>query len=101
MAIKKTIEIDIETGDAVKDVNKLTDSVKDLEKQTEDIGSKSFKGVGDNAKKAGKGVKGLGAKIFECNFHLFPLIKLRGRCLSKGQTIVNTSETEKPIIKCF
>ena len=63
MAIKKTIEIDIETKDAIKDVNKLTDSVKDLEKQTEDIGSKSFKGVGDNAKKAGKGVKGLGANF--------------------------------------
>lgn len=63
MAIKKTIEIDVNTNDAVKDVNKLTDSVKYLEKQTEEVGAKSFKGVGDNAKKAGKGVKGLGANF--------------------------------------
>ena len=61
--IKKTIEIDVNTNDAVKDVNKLTDSVKDLEKQTEEVGAKSFKGVGDNAKKAGKGIKGLSANF--------------------------------------
>ncbi len=63
MAIKKTIEIDVNTTDAIKDVDKLTDSVKDLEKQTEEVGAKSFKGVGSNAKKAGKGVKGLSANF--------------------------------------
>ena len=63
MAIKKTIEIDVNTTDAIKDVDKLTDSVKDLEKQTEEVGAKSFKGIGSNAKKAGKGVKGLSANF--------------------------------------
>ena len=61
--IKKTIEIDVNTSDAVKDVDKLTDSVKDLDKEAKGVSGKSLKGVGDGAKKAGKGVSGLSANF--------------------------------------
>ncbi len=61
--IKKTIEIDVNTSDAVKDVDKLTDSVKDLDKEAKGVSGKSLKGVGDGAKKASKGVSGLGANF--------------------------------------
>ena len=61
--IKKTIEIDVNTSTAVKDVDKLTDSVKDLEKETEKVSENGLQGVGDGAKKAGKGVKGLSANF--------------------------------------
>ena len=59
MAVEKVIEIKVDAKQATQDVNKLTDSVKDLEKQTEGVGGKSLNGVGDGAQKAGKGVKGL------------------------------------------
>ena len=41
--IKKTIEIDVNTSDAVKDVDKLTDSVKDLDKEAKGVSGKSLK----------------------------------------------------------
>ena len=63
MAKVKTIVIEADTSDAVKDVNKLTDSVKDLDKEAKGVSGKSLKGVGDGAKKAGKGVSGLSANF--------------------------------------
>lgn len=63
MAEVKTIKVNVDTTDAVKGVDNLTDSVKDLEKESKNVGENSFKGVSANAKKSGKGIKGLSANF--------------------------------------
>lgn len=55
MAIKKVIEIEVQTDDAVKDVNKLTESVEELG----DEGKKASKGITDTSKGAKKGLSGI------------------------------------------
>lgn len=47
MAIQKNIKINVDTGQAVKDVDKLDDSFKNLDNQTEKTSS-SLKDVGEN-----------------------------------------------------
>lgn len=55
MAIKKVIEIEVQTDEAVKDVNNLTESVEDLGKE----GKKASKGITDSSKNAKKGLGGI------------------------------------------
>ena len=66
MAITKEIFIDVETGEAVKNVNKLNQSVenveqssKDLQKQNEST-TKGFKGVATAVKSVGTALKAAG-----------------------------------------
>ena len=47
MAIQKNIKINVDTGQAVKDVDKLDDSFKNLDNQTEKT-SAGLKDVGEN-----------------------------------------------------
>ena len=61
--IEKTVKIKVDTNEAVKGVDKLTDSVKDLDKQSENVGGKSLSSIGKNAKESGKGIKGLSANF--------------------------------------
>lgn len=58
MAIEKTIIINSDTDQAVKDVNKLTNSLEDLDDEAKKVSksSESITEVGDGAKKAKNGV---------------------------------------------
>lgn len=55
MAIKQVIEIEVQIDDAVKDVNKLSNSIEDLG----DEGKKANKGITDSSKAATRGLKGV------------------------------------------
>ena len=59
MAIEKTIVINADTSDALKDVDKLKDSVTDLDKKADEVGQKGLSGLGKAAGVAKKGVKSL------------------------------------------
>ena len=70
MAEKKVIEIQVNTGDAEKNVNNLTNDIKKLDKETEKVGDAGLgnlqKGAKDSTKSIGGlsgGFKGLGIAI--------------------------------------
>ena len=59
MAIEKTIVINTDTTDAIKNVDNLKDSVQDLDKKADEVGKKGLTGLGKASNVARKGVKSL------------------------------------------
>ena len=59
MAIKKTVEINVETKDAEKNIDNLTGSVKDLKKESSGIDSKGVSSLGKESQGSAKSVGGL------------------------------------------
>ncbi len=93
MAITKEIFIDVETQEAVKQVDKLNESVervekssKDLEKQNE-VTKKGFKGVSKAVKGLGNALKAAGIGLVIAAF-----VKL-GELLSENQKVVDIANT--------
>ena len=59
MAEERTIIINTDTTDAIKNVDNLKDSVKDLDKKADEVGKKGLTGLGKASNVARKGVKSL------------------------------------------
>lgn len=59
MAIEKNIKINVDTDNAVKGVDSLSDSVKDLSKESKSINGKSIGDIGKGAEGSAKSVGGL------------------------------------------
>ena len=59
MAIEKTVKINVDTGEAVKGIDSLSNSVKDLDKATEGVGDGGLSNLSKSAKGSTKSVGGL------------------------------------------
>lgn len=98
MAITKTVVIDVDTSKAVKGVDDLNDSVKDLDNTIENTSDNNLSGLGDSAEKSTKsvgglssGFKGLGTAIKATGIGL--LVTLLG---SLGAALVENEKLSRP-----
>ena len=93
MAITKEIFIDVETGEAVKNVNKLNQSVENVEQSSKDLSTqnkktaKGFKGVASAVRGVGAALKAAGIGL------VIALLAKLGDILSKNQKVLDIFNT--------
>ena len=104
MAIKKEVEIVVKTDESVKDIDKLTKAVDNLDEeiqQTSGDASKGIEKIGDASKKSRKGIKGLsqGFKILGASIKatgiglLISALASLGSALGENQKVMDLFST--------
>ena len=104
MAIKKEVEIVVKTDESVKDIDKLTKAVDNLDteiQQTSGDASKGIEEIGDASKKSRKGIKGLsqGFKILGASIKatgiglLISALASLGSALGENQKVMDLFST--------
>jgi hypothetical protein len=104
MAIKKEVEIVVKTDESVKDIDKLTKAVDNLDEeiqQTSGDASKGIEEIGDASKKSRKGIKGLsqGFKILGASIKatgiglLISALASLGSALGENQKVMDLFST--------
>ena len=104
MSIKKTIILDVQTGDAQTDVDELKQSIGDVGEQSKEVGdksSKSIEGIGEAGKKSQKGLgavstgmKGIGTAMKAAGIGLIiSLFAAFAAVLAKNQKVLDAVDT--------
>jgi len=104
MAIKKEVEIVVKTDESVKDIDKLTKAVDNLDEeiqQTSGDASKGIEEIGDASKKSRKGIKGLsqGFKVLGASIKatgiglLISALASLGSALGENQKVLDLFST--------
>lgn len=114
MAEKRKVIIDVETGNAVKDVDNLKDSIVDVGNEAQETGEKSseaMESLGDSSKKAegglktvSKGIKGIGTALKAAGIGLvIALFAGFAKVLGENQVVMDaisiTMETVSGVIR--